>query len=162
VHQSSCTSSQWTWYVAGVKSVLSTASFSSFGKSLPHGDLAILIDWVYYHDVLARFTLRHWSGETATVSPSCSSCLGTDVGTQVLPGDTPFPTNTHVSHSASPIMAVLELLSMICDAIPAKPRDDMSIEEARDYKTFLMMLDWKNSGASFSHPQPRTPQRYLQ
>jgi hypothetical protein len=23
-------------------------------------DLAILLDWVYYQDVLARFSLRHW------------------------------------------------------------------------------------------------------
>jgi len=136
VHQSSCSSSQWTWYVAGVKEVLSTASF---GTSLPDSDLAILIDWVYYHDVLARFTLRHWSGENTTIP----SCPGTDVGTQLLPGDTPFPTNNHVSHSASPTLAILELLSMFCDTIPKKPYDDMSVEEVHNYKSFLMMLDWR-------------------
>jgi hypothetical protein len=62
---------------------------------------------------------------------------------QVLPGNTPFPTNNHVSHSASPTLAILELLSKFSDTIPTKPHDDMSVEEVHNYKSFLMMLDWR-------------------
>jgi Fungal specific transcription factor domain len=32
---------------------------------------------------------------------------------------------------------------MFCDTIPTKPHDDMSVEEVDNYKSFLMMLDWR-------------------
>lgn len=44
-------------YLRGVKNVIKAARLQDLAS---HGDLAILLDWVYYHDVLARFTLRHW------------------------------------------------------------------------------------------------------
>jgi hypothetical protein len=32
---------------------------------------------------------------------------------------------------------------MFCDTIPTKPHDDMSVEEVHNYKSYLMMLDWR-------------------
>jgi hypothetical protein len=32
---------------------------------------------------------------------------------------------------------------MLCDTIPAKPYHYMSVEEVHNYKSFLMMLDWR-------------------
>jgi hypothetical protein len=40
---------------------------------------------------------------------------------------------------------------MFCDAIPTKPHD-MSIEEVNNYKSFLMMLDWRLRTISVSTP----------
>ena len=73
VHQSSCTSGQWTQYLAGVKTVINTSSIETllqFGS-----DVAILLDWVHYHDVLARFSLLHWKGEGAPELPSTPTDL---------------------------------------------------------------------------------------
>lgn len=62
-HQSSYTSGQWTAYLGGVKKVINAIST----KTLLEFDLdvAVLLDWVHYHDVLARFSLLHWEREGA-------------------------------------------------------------------------------------------------
>lgn len=57
IHQATCTSGEWTWYLAGVKEVIRAAGLD---KLRQENDLAVLLDWVYYHDVLSRFSLRHW------------------------------------------------------------------------------------------------------
>lgn len=58
VHQASCTSGQWTQYLDGVKTVINASSI----KTLLHfsSDVVVLLDWLHYHDVLARFSLLHW------------------------------------------------------------------------------------------------------
>ncbi|KAM5354782.1 hypothetical protein ACJ41O_001428 [Fusarium nematophilum] len=50
-------SSQWLWYLRGARSVINTISVERFCKVR---DASVLLEWVYYHEVLARFTLRHW------------------------------------------------------------------------------------------------------
>lgn len=67
VHQSTCTSGQWTSYLGGVKSVLNASSIKALGQLV--SDVAVLLDWVYYHDVLARFSLLHWKREGAPELP---------------------------------------------------------------------------------------------
>lgn len=54
-----CKSSQWTWYIAGVKDVVQAASVETSDYD---NDFATLLDWVYYHDILARFSLLHYRG----------------------------------------------------------------------------------------------------
>jgi hypothetical protein len=61
VHQSSCTSGQWTQYVGGVKAVIAASSIKTLLEF--DSDVAMLLDWVHYHDVLARFSLLHWNKE---------------------------------------------------------------------------------------------------
>lgn len=61
VHQSSCTSGQWTGYLAGVKTVVDSAASSARGLREGDPDLSVLLDWVRYHDTLARFSLLYWS-----------------------------------------------------------------------------------------------------
>jgi hypothetical protein len=59
IHRSSCTTGQWLIYLSGAKNVVRS------GKLLaaePGTDLAILLDWLYYFDVLARFSFQHWHG----------------------------------------------------------------------------------------------------
>ena len=65
VHESSCTSGQWTIYLGGVKTVLNAFSIQTLRQL--GSDAAILLDWVHYHEVLARFSLLHWKREEASV-----------------------------------------------------------------------------------------------
>lgn len=63
VHQASCTSGPWTQYLDGVKTVINASSI----ETLLHfsSDVAVLLDWLHYHDVPARFSLLHWKREGA-------------------------------------------------------------------------------------------------
>ncbi|KAK9425538.1 putative Zn(2)-C6 fungal-type domain-containing protein [Seiridium unicorne] len=68
VHQSSCTSGQWTGYLSGVKTVLNASSTKTLLQF--DSDVAALLDFVHYHDVLAHFSLFHWTGEAPEVPPT--------------------------------------------------------------------------------------------
>ena len=50
-------------YLRGVKDVMRSSNLQNLEQ---YGDLTILFDWVYYQDVLARFSLRHWYKQTNT------------------------------------------------------------------------------------------------
>lgn len=56
-HQSSYTSGQWTLYLGGIKTVLNACSIETLRQL--DSDVAVLLDWVHYHEVLARFSLLH-------------------------------------------------------------------------------------------------------
>jgi len=57
IQQASETSSHWLLYIAGVKNVLRSARLNSVERN---SDLAPLLYWVFYHDILAQFSLRYW------------------------------------------------------------------------------------------------------
>lgn len=65
VHQSS--SGQWTQYLEGVKTVINASSIKPLLEF--SSDVAVLLDWLHYHDVLARFSLLHWKREGAPEIP---------------------------------------------------------------------------------------------
>lgn len=44
-------------YISSVKNVLKSVDLGSFEKS---SDMAALLYWVSYHDILSRFSLRYW------------------------------------------------------------------------------------------------------
>ena len=67
VHQASSTSGQWTQYLDGVKTVINATSIKTLLQFGP--DVAVLLDWLHYHDVLARFSLLHWNREGAPELP---------------------------------------------------------------------------------------------
>jgi hypothetical protein len=73
VHQSSCASDEWMQYIEGVKTII--AAFSV--KTLLEFDsnVAMLLDWVHYHDVLARFSLLHWKKKEPLELPSTPTDL---------------------------------------------------------------------------------------
>lgn len=48
-------------YLNGVRMVLHASSVEEMSATNP--DAAILLDWVHYHDVLARFSLLYWKRE---------------------------------------------------------------------------------------------------
>jgi len=57
VQQASASSSHWLSYISGVKKVLRAARLGSVEWN---SDMASLLYWVSYHDVLAQFSLRYW------------------------------------------------------------------------------------------------------
>lgn len=57
IHQSSCTSGQWRSYIIGVKNVIKASPERTLARG---SDFSVLLDWIYYHDVLSRFSLVHW------------------------------------------------------------------------------------------------------
>ena len=84
IHQSSCTSGQWTFYLGGVKTVLNASSIKTLRQLGP--DVAVLLDWVHYHEVLARFSLLHWKREEAPelqLTPTDLFC--SEVNTRLKP-----------------------------------------------------------------------------
>ncbi|KAI1125339.1 hypothetical protein F5Y10DRAFT_247203 [Nemania abortiva] len=117
VQQPCCTSNQWTWYLWGANKVIDAA----LHNKTQDNDIAKLLDWVHYNNIMARFALRHWDGSSSKLSGE--------------------PPNTHVeiSHPATPV-AILELLSDICDSVYV---NSDSVVEPDDYKSFLKVLDWR-------------------
>ncbi|KAL3465892.1 hypothetical protein BJX64DRAFT_252132 [Aspergillus heterothallicus] len=83
IHKASCTSSQWLCFVTGVKQVLNASCWLRFRHDATFG---VMIDWVYYHEVMSRFSLLHW-GPAACLNndPPSAVCAG---GYQVLPTPT--------------------------------------------------------------------------
>ncbi|KAK2018708.1 hypothetical protein LZ32DRAFT_521276 [Colletotrichum eremochloae] len=55
--QSSLSSNQWLCYLRAAGKVIVSVSLESFGRMT---DGPIMLEWVYYHEVLARFSMRHW------------------------------------------------------------------------------------------------------
>jgi hypothetical protein len=63
IHHLSCTSVQWWRYLSGVNTIISSYSTHKLLEFCP--DVVALLDWVHYHNVLARFSLLHWKREGA-------------------------------------------------------------------------------------------------
>ncbi|KUJ23302.1 uncharacterized protein LY89DRAFT_680072 [Mollisia scopiformis] len=57
IQHSSETSNLWIGYISSVKTVLKAANIDKLHKT---GDLAALLYWASYHDVLAPFSLHYW------------------------------------------------------------------------------------------------------
>ncbi|KAK4038361.1 fungal-specific transcription factor domain-containing protein [Parachaetomium inaequale] len=134
IHKVSCSSGEWTCYLRSAKDIIQAAGLDE----LPHdSDLVALLDWVYYHDVLARFSLRHWHRESSKLSPSstvASSPSGVSPTTQ--------SPRAEPSKSASPPLALIQLLSEVCDAASGHP-PSMTTAEQAEHKSFLKILDWR-------------------
>ncbi|AEO64645.1 uncharacterized protein THITE_2086135 [Thermothielavioides terrestris NRRL 8126] len=157
IHQLTCTSNDWTRYLCGVKGLIRATGLDS----APYDDdLAALLDWVYYHDVLARFSLRHWHRESASkssrspLSPStalslASSCMLRSTSRQSIPAEP--------SKSSPPALGLIALLSEVCDAVPAR-LPPMTPAERDEYKSFLQILDWRIR--SWKPPIPVTTTGY--
>ncbi|KAF2119053.1 fungal-specific transcription factor domain-containing protein [Lophiotrema nucula] len=150
IHQSSCTSSQWTFFISGVKEVIHTLCAPS--AELQHNRyLAPLTDWVYYHDVLARFMMRHWRGETTAV-PLNPSSWNDETCTQMPPAGTYFLQRRIPYLCPTSSMAILHLLSEVCESLIPGPYDSMFDQELEDYKNFLQVLDWRVRSIQVSSP----------
>lgn len=103
-----------------------------------HDDTATLLDWVYYNDVMARFSLRHWDGESPSI-PSNPQSIHPEVSIRERRMNDNLKVYQAFRTASSP-NAVLELLSVICDSISVNSK---AAQESEDHKGFLKVLDWR-------------------
>lgn len=126
LHQSSWTTGQWMSYLNGVRMVLHASSLEEMSTASP--DAAILLDWVHYHDVLARFSLLYWRREDIT-------------GLQSPPIDI-----SALEMSSLPPLhsSLLSLLAQVCDAVhDGGGLSSTSTGNLDDYRSFIQVLDWR-------------------
>ncbi|RMZ68686.1 zinc-finger transcription factor [Pyrenophora seminiperda CCB06] len=132
VHISSCSSDEWMAYLAGVETVICAANIDELLELDP--DAVILLDWVRYFDVLARFSLLYWERD----------------GTPELPSTLPDIFSSHeISCLPPPISSMLSLLSQTCDTISRSSSSSSSVNPPHnstslaDHKAFLRVLDFR-------------------
>lgn len=101
------------------------------------------MDWVHHHDVLARFTLRHWEGTTTrilSVPPSVWTEMYSSASTssRAIPlGEGGF------GNEIQPPSSLLALLSQFCDVVSERPKSKMIGNEFEEYRNFLKILEWR-------------------
>ncbi|KAL4815438.1 fungal-specific transcription factor domain-containing protein [Aspergillus spinulosporus] len=57
IHKASCTSSQWHLFINGVRQVLDASSILPFKRD---SVVSTMMDWVFYHHSMGRFSILHW------------------------------------------------------------------------------------------------------
>ncbi|KAJ8111931.1 hypothetical protein ONZ43_g5506 [Nemania bipapillata] len=128
IHHTSCTSGQWIHYIIGVKDVIQANNLTECADITP--DLALLLEWVYYHDVLLRFTTRYWPLSKANIISDAPSF------------------QVKLSHPTPPAITAVRLLSDLCDAVSAYPISADPAEMTSEHISFLKILDWKTRNIS--------------
>lgn len=92
---------RWTFYLCGAKKIIAASAET---VQLYKDESAILMDWIYYHEVISEFSLRHWA-EASTINSFCKGPLAIR------------PENMVVDGSAVSFMVVLS--TPICRLIEA-------------------------------------------
>jgi hypothetical protein len=100
------------------------------------------MDWVYYHDVMSRFTLRHWHGDVLEIPPKPSDMCGKEVYTPVRTA-IGFHSRDAVQPTDASMLANMELLAELSDAVMTKPHKYISVQQLEDYKGYIRILDWR-------------------
>jgi hypothetical protein len=132
-------------HICGAKDVIKAIQD---GSPCPGSDCSVILGWVYYHDVLARFTLRHW--RTYTVRQS-AALLGYDPNMD--PGCAVQYLIARSSFTAQiPIIAtyahqVLRLLCQIFSTLLSPWTPEYHSEEYRD-QLHEIKLGLKNSSCT--------------
>ncbi|KAK1143773.1 hypothetical protein N8T08_006174 [Aspergillus melleus] len=135
LHRASCTSGQWRCYVGGVKKIINVSSSGVSGRD---GDFSILLDWVYYHDVLSRFSELHWRSEKdIVIAPACSS---------------EYPWKTAIPSTVSNFATTVRLLSDLCDTVAARPLQMAPAEQLSHYIANIQILAFRIRHIPMSMP----------
>ena len=140
VHQPSCTAGQWTFHLGGVKTVLNASAVKAPRQLGCDSDMTILLDWVHYHEVVARFSLLHWKRKGAQ---------------ELLPATPTDLFCAQASNLLSPDFPMLDLLSQVCETVVcsgAYPPGTGASGTVEDYRGFLEVLDWRGD-CRYEQPQ---------
>ncbi|TGJ78719.1 hypothetical protein E0Z10_g10049 [Xylaria hypoxylon] len=126
-------SGEWLWYIRGAMKIVQRARV---GSQFESGGGSMLLDWVYYHDSMSRFTLYHWRHNDLAVEAA---------NTTISPATrvTQYPTlaNSEItSRLQNPPHAIINVLSEVCEVLldPSDPRS-----QEVEYKDRLRALEWK-------------------
>lgn len=94
----------WRFYLCGAKKIISAVSPSI---TLYQHDCAPLMDWIYYHEVMTEFSIRHWA-EADAIDSFCKGPLA------IRPGKVFVGSSMQASDGATCPVAVLDLVRHIC------------------------------------------------
>ncbi|KAL9115145.1 MAG: hypothetical protein Q9227_000939 [Pyrenula ochraceoflavens] len=158
VQQTSENSSQWIGHICGAKDVIKAVQEESHA---PGSDSSIILGWVYYCDVLARFCLRHW--RTPMVKHTANA-LGfdptksRDCAIQYLIARTSFSwTIPNITNHCHPVLACL---SEICDTL-LYPWDPLYHADGYQYSLEKLQSNLMNMEITGPDPEP-SPQPPLE
>ncbi|UKZ66062.1 uncharacterized protein TrAtP1_007244 [Trichoderma atroviride] len=118
----------WRFYMCGAKKIMSAVSPSI---TLYQHDCMPLMDWIYYHEVMTEFSIRHWA-EADAIDTFCKGPLA------IRPSKISVG-NSMASDGATCPIAVLDLVRHICKRpspngdshIPYDNADMMRIQHLR-------------------------------
>ncbi|KAM5366805.1 hypothetical protein ACJZ2D_010345 [Fusarium nematophilum] len=130
IQQSSTSSSHWLWYICGSKTIIKSAKLD---ESTRDRDLTVLIGWVQYHDVVTRFSLRHWSPKPTLDHEEMRDAT-------FHPFEPPVCAKELPANLSGPFHEVLYLLSEVCDTV-VPPSDPLYHTD--NYREYLKVLEWK-------------------
>ncbi|KAK2612013.1 hypothetical protein QQS21_001978 [Conoideocrella luteorostrata] len=126
----STSSGEWLWHTQGAMDIVQSTGLKDqlFESGIGH-----LLNWVYYHDTLSRFPLRHWQHESLARQCSEKPCSDSqDVQHLPLLRHRPAPP------SPNPSYAILNLLSETCGTL-LEPWDPRS--RSAEYRDRLQALE---------------------
>ncbi|CAM1505988.1 Fc.00g116250.m01.CDS01 [Cosmosporella sp. VM-42] len=120
------TYSDWLRYGCGVKHVIKAAGLTT---SSSDSDSVLLLGWAHYHDVLARFSKRHWRRDAMV------DVYGQKVNDPLIDSTCDNP---EAPRPSSRPHEILHLLSTVCETIldPSHPR-----YYAKDYRDSLSLIE---------------------
>ncbi|KAI1187216.1 fungal-specific transcription factor domain-containing protein [Nemania serpens] len=122
-------SGEWLWHIRGAMEVIQHAQLGTQSDSIGTSNM---IDWVYYHDSLSRFTLYHWRHKSLAAEPAAPAQI------------TPYPPLLTGERPPLPLQSpthgIFNVLSEICSVL-LDPSDPRSHEAS--YKERLRALEWK-------------------
>lgn len=142
----------WVGHVCGAKEVIKA---SESGKYPRGSDCSIILGWMYYFDVLVRFSMRHWRTPlVAQVTPDLafSSHGDSSCARQYALARASF--TTMIPQISKHAHEVLRLLSEVCDTIlnPWDPK-----YHSFEYQEYLDGLESRLVSLTFTTPPTPPP-----
>ncbi|KAL4989928.1 hypothetical protein BDW68DRAFT_195327 [Aspergillus falconensis] len=126
IHRASCTCGQWATNLIGAKGIIKTSPLESSNES------GTLIDSVYYHDMLSRFSTIHWHPMTAVFFVGSAWKAIPDQTLSRLYPITLFVYST-----------TLALLADVCDTVSTRSPDIVLTKDREDCQNFLKSLGFR-------------------
>ncbi|KAJ5118108.1 hypothetical protein N7448_004245 [Penicillium atrosanguineum] len=109
----------WSLYLCGAKKIIDASSAT---VELYKDESAVLMDWIYYHEVVSEFSIRHWA-EADAVDSFCKGPLA------IRPKGSSFDGSEISSKNTCPT-DVLDLLRVICKRPSTCDHDDLTYDKS--------------------------------
>ncbi|KAI0869826.1 fungal-specific transcription factor domain-containing protein [Hypoxylon argillaceum] len=137
-------SGEWLCYIRGAMDIVQRAQL---GNQLHSCRNSKLVDWVYYHDSMSRFTLYHWRHKSLAIETKDTAITPVPQIAQYVP----LAEERTAPPLQLPAHGILNLLSEICSVLldPSDPRS-----HTVPYLTQLRALEYRVSHIPPLSPQP--------
>ncbi|KAF7544501.1 hypothetical protein G7046_g9775 [Stylonectria norvegica] len=138
----------WLFYGCGVKYIIQVASILN---STADDDAVLLLCWAHYHDVMARFSIRHWQKLFKSCTQPTKYRSKVDY---IVCAD-----NKEVPHPSSPGHEILHVLYKVCDMVVEPSHPTFYSKSYRDEVNSLKgkLIDMEFSYSESTNSSPPTP-----